>query len=347
MRNLPPDELAGGASYISGSHKPLYMMQGLDGSFDAVLFVSYHGSVGAPAGLSHTYNPRAVVEARLDGAVTGEAGINALVAAHYGVPVVLVTGDRVRVRGDRRADPRRARRGRQGARSAGLAAHSLHPVPGLRADPGDRREGGRRGGRAPSRRRSPPAALEISVRTTDIAEAASWVRGVERTGPRELRISGEDPLAIYRSFCAAILLTRSDSRRSCDRWRGGRPGPGRRRHRRGGRDRLGDLPAAGRRRVRGRLPRRPRRGPESGLVAGEPARRPRLRARTCATRTRCTRPPSGSGPTSGRRGCWSTRPGCSASSALTELDEGEWDRIVDTNLKGPFLTCREFLPGHD
>jgi NAD(P)-dependent dehydrogenase (short-subunit alcohol dehydrogenase family) len=29
---------------------------------------------------------------------------------------------------------------------------------------------------------------------------------------------------------------------------------------------------------------------------------------------------------------------------ITELDEAEWDRIVDTNLKGPFLTCREFLP---
>src|ERR1022692_2887801 len=37
MRNLPRDALAGQASYISGSHKPLYMMQGLDSSFDAVL----------------------------------------------------------------------------------------------------------------------------------------------------------------------------------------------------------------------------------------------------------------------------------------------------------------------
>src|ERR1700737_4777729 len=82
MRNLPPDALAGQASYISGRHKPLYMMQGLDDTFDAVMFVSYHGSVGAPAGLSHTYNPRAVIEARLDGAVTGGAGINALGAGH-------------------------------------------------------------------------------------------------------------------------------------------------------------------------------------------------------------------------------------------------------------------------
>jgi NAD(P)-dependent dehydrogenase (short-subunit alcohol dehydrogenase family) len=29
---------------------------------------------------------------------------------------------------------------------------------------------------------------------------------------------------------------------------------------------------------------------------------------------------------------------------LVDLDEAEWDRIIDTNLKGPFLTCREFLP---
>ncbi len=29
---------------------------------------------------------------------------------------------------------------------------------------------------------------------------------------------------------------------------------------------------------------------------------------------------------------------------LVDLEEAEWDRIVDTNLKGPFLICREFLP---
>src|ERR1700728_1335711 len=53
MRTLPAQELDGQASYISGSHKPLYMMQGLDESFGAVLFVSYHGSVGGAGGLAH------------------------------------------------------------------------------------------------------------------------------------------------------------------------------------------------------------------------------------------------------------------------------------------------------
>ena len=29
---------------------------------------------------------------------------------------------------------------------------------------------------------------------------------------------------------------------------------------------------------------------------------------------------------------------------LVDLEEAEWDRIIDTNLKGPYLTCREFMP---
>ena len=207
MRNLPPGELAGGASYISGSHKPLYMMQGLDDSFDCVLFISYHGSVGAPAGLSHTYNPRAVVEARLDGTVTGEAGINALVAAHYGVPVVLVTGDRVACEETEALIP--------GVHSAvvkehvsRLAAHSLHPAKAcaLIKQTAERAVAGAASAAPPP---LDSATLEISVRTTDIAEAASWVRGVEQIGPRELRFTGPDALAVYRSFCAAILLTRT------------------------------------------------------------------------------------------------------------------------------------------
>src|SRR5580704_10063309 len=207
MRNLPPAALAGQASYISGSFKPLYMMQGLDDSFDAVLFVSYHGSIGAPAGLSHTYNPRVVMEARLDGVVTGEAGINALVAAHYGVPVVLVTGDRCACEETAALIP--------GVHAAvvkepvsRVAAHSLHPLRArkLIRDTAEKAVAGAAAAEPPP---LASATLEVSVRTTDIAEAASWARGVDRTGPRELRIHGENALATYRSFCAAILLTRT------------------------------------------------------------------------------------------------------------------------------------------
>ena len=74
------------------------MMEGLDESFDAAFFVSYHGSAGSTSSvLHHTYNPRAIAEVRLNGALAGEAGVNALVALAYGVPVVLISGDRVTI----------------------------------------------------------------------------------------------------------------------------------------------------------------------------------------------------------------------------------------------------------
>jgi len=88
-----------------------------------------------------------------------------------------------------------------------VAAHSLHPARAcaLIRETAERAVAGAAAAAPPALGQ---AVLEVSVRTTDIAEAASWVRGVERTGPRELRCAGDDPLATYRSFCAAILLTR-------------------------------------------------------------------------------------------------------------------------------------------
>jgi len=207
MRNLPPDQLAGEAEYISGSHKPLYMMQGLDNSFDACMFISYHGSVGAPAGLSHTYSPRAVTEVKLDGVVTGEAGINALVAAHYQVPVVLVTGDDRACAETAELIPDVHVAVVKGHVSR-VAAHSLHPVHARKLI----REQAKAAVAGAGAAKPPPlepGVLDVSVRHTDIAEAASWVRGVEQTGARSLRIHGADRLGTYRAFCAAILLTRT------------------------------------------------------------------------------------------------------------------------------------------
>src|SRR5271169_7159045 len=94
MNNLDPAELHGQAVYVSGRHKPLYMMQGLDATADLVFMVGYHGSIsGESSVLSHTYNPAVISHVELNGVRVGESGINALVALAYGVPVGLITGD--------------------------------------------------------------------------------------------------------------------------------------------------------------------------------------------------------------------------------------------------------------
>jgi D-amino peptidase len=94
MRNLIPEELHPSCRFISGNDKPLGMMQGVElEGIGAVFFTGYHAKAGTPnAPLAHTWSGW-VNDVRIDGKSTGEFGINAAVAGHFGVPVVLVTGD--------------------------------------------------------------------------------------------------------------------------------------------------------------------------------------------------------------------------------------------------------------
>ena len=54
-----------------------------------------------------------------------------------------------------------------------------------------------------------PATLEVTFLTSDMAEMATWVHGVERTDARTVTMTDEDPLRIYRTFVTIIALTRS------------------------------------------------------------------------------------------------------------------------------------------
>jgi D-amino peptidase len=209
MQNLLPAELHGNASLLSGKHKPLYMMEGLDASFDAVLLIGYHGSIGARSAiLSHTYNPSVVSEVRLNGTVTGEAGINALVALHHGVPVVLITGDDATAEEARPFVPEIEAVVVKRSVSR-FAAENLHPELACRMiGEGAKRAVARAAAIGPPAIRL-PARLDITTVTADMAEMATWIGGVERTGDRSISLADGDPLALYRRFVAVIAVTRA------------------------------------------------------------------------------------------------------------------------------------------
>jgi len=94
MRNINPDDLHPRAILISGSPKPLSMMQGIDASFAACLLIGYHAKAGTEdAILDHTISGSVVRAIRVNGVELPELGLNAAIAGYYGVPVVLVSGD--------------------------------------------------------------------------------------------------------------------------------------------------------------------------------------------------------------------------------------------------------------
>jgi D-amino peptidase len=209
MQNLRPDGLAGGARYLSGRHKPLYMMQGLDASFDAVFFVSYHGSMASEAStLSHTYNPRAIARVLLNGVEVGESGINSFVALGHGVPVVLITGDDTTAEEAARISPGVVPAVVKHSVSR-FAAESLHPeeATALIRDAANRAIEGLSTAQPPAI--TLPATLEVLFLTGDMAEMATWITGVTRVDARTVTFSDEDPIRLFRTFVTVVLLTRA------------------------------------------------------------------------------------------------------------------------------------------
>ena len=95
MTNLLIEKLHPAATLITGAPKHLSMMEGIDSTFDAAVFVGYHSRMGTPGVLSHTISGGSVANVWVNDVLLGETGINAGIAGHFGVPVVLVAGDDV------------------------------------------------------------------------------------------------------------------------------------------------------------------------------------------------------------------------------------------------------------
>lgn len=92
--NILIEELDPRLRLNSGSPSPFSMMQGLDEHADGVFFIGYHARQGSPNAIcDHTWSSTCVANVLINGEAAGEYTLNAALAGHFGVPVVLVSGD--------------------------------------------------------------------------------------------------------------------------------------------------------------------------------------------------------------------------------------------------------------
>lgn len=97
-QNLLIDKLPKDVQIVRSWPRPLGMMEGIDESFDAAIFIGYHSATSNPAGVrAHTFSSATLTDVRLNGRSVGEAGFNATIAGHFGVPIVAISGDDVAV----------------------------------------------------------------------------------------------------------------------------------------------------------------------------------------------------------------------------------------------------------
>jgi D-amino peptidase len=94
MENLLIEKFPTDVRIIRGRPRPLSMMAGIDSTFDAVLFIGYHASTNNPVGVrAHTFSSATLTRIAVNGKEMTEGSWNAAIAGHFGVPVVMISGD--------------------------------------------------------------------------------------------------------------------------------------------------------------------------------------------------------------------------------------------------------------
>ena len=207
MRNLAGQDIDARARLITGRVKPLYMLEGIreQGSVLA-FFIGYHGAIGdRDAVMGHTYSPRVIFECRLGGQVVGELTINAALAAHFGVPVALVSGDATTLAEAERNIPWALRV--QTKASMGYYAADCRSPQAVRDA---LREAAADAVRQRTRMRlfdlKKPVVMEIDTVTASQAAAIGRSAGFVRMAARTVAFTGVDMAAAYDALVTLIAV---------------------------------------------------------------------------------------------------------------------------------------------
>jgi D-amino peptidase len=202
-RNILPDQLDPRARLIRDWNGPLSMMEGIDRTYDAVVFVGNHARAGTPdAVLKHTMS-LSLYDVILNGVRMPEAGWNAAIAGYFDVPVVFLSGDS--------AICRQIKEIIGGIETVavkdgmGKAASMVHPSVAQQMI--------QKGVAAALRnlkaykpyKPSPPYKLEIVFADENLAHRASWVLGAVMTGERSVAFTSGDLMDIIKYFRLARL----------------------------------------------------------------------------------------------------------------------------------------------
>jgi D-amino peptidase len=205
MQNLLIEKLPKDVLVVRSSPRPLMMMQGLDDSFDGVIFIGYHTSTTNPEGVrAHTMSSATLADVRLNGVSVPEAAFNAAIAGHFGVPVLAISGDDAIVK---------EARGLLGDVEGAVVkwAYGFHSAKTL--TPQAARDVIREKVRAAMARRGSfrpyvvktPVELEVRFKNYRPAEVLSYLPIVKRTDAHSVRFVGKDMLEVSRFM--EFLLT--------------------------------------------------------------------------------------------------------------------------------------------
>lgn len=196
QRNILPEDLDPRVRLISHSFKRHGMMEGLDSTFDAVIFVGYHAKAGSPRGVFAHTGSGVLRDLQINGLSVGEGGMNAFLARWYGVPVILVTGDDVAVEEQKATVP--TVRSVVVKRAINSRAVELRPLADARRDIQDAAKAA-----VAAARKAPPERLarytvRMEMRDPTIPEVAAAFREIRLVNATTMEFTRESMPDAYR-----------------------------------------------------------------------------------------------------------------------------------------------------
>jgi D-amino peptidase len=197
-QNLLIEQFPKEVRVIRSSPRPLGMMAGIDASCDAAIFIGYHASTDNPKGVrAHTFRSALFTHVGVNGRAISEGWMNAALAGHFGVPVVMASGDDVAM-----AELREQLGDLETAEvKRSLGFHSAETLTPAAADELIGRKVkaalARRGDFKPLRTDGPQA-LELGFKHYLAAEVAAYLPGAERTDAHSVRFRAKDIVEISK-----------------------------------------------------------------------------------------------------------------------------------------------------
>ncbi|MGH7664246.1 MAG: M55 family metallopeptidase [Gemmatimonadaceae bacterium] len=191
-QNLLIERLPEGIMVIRGWPRPLMMMQGIDSTFDAAVFIGYHASTTSPVGVrAHTMSSANLAAVVLNGVAMPEAGINAAIAGHFGVPIVMISGDDAAV-----AEAQRIIGDIEGAvvkRTISFHSAVTMTPQAARALIREKVQAGvARRGEIDAYVVETPARVSVTFKNYRPAEILAYLPGIERIDAHSIRFTGRD-----------------------------------------------------------------------------------------------------------------------------------------------------------
>jgi D-amino peptidase len=192
------DKLPDDVQIVRGFPRPLEMMQGVDASFAAALFIGYHASEWtADAVRGHTISSARLLGVKLNGMEVSEGIYNAALAGQFGVPIAFISGDRLAVSQLQKVVP-----GAEGAIvKEPFGYHSAQTVTPARGQAlirdGVKRAMAKLGTLQPYRVKT-PIDLEVGFKLTIDAERAAFIPGLARSDAHSVKGTFSDMVQITK-----------------------------------------------------------------------------------------------------------------------------------------------------